>query len=38
MWSRRWDFCCVTRDRTLLYSGDTYHTEELWQVAKGVSG
>lgn len=25
-------------DHTMLYSGDTYHTEELWQVAKGVSG
>lgn len=25
-------------DRTVLYSGDTYRTDELWQVAKGVAG
>ncbi len=31
-------FLLRDEDRTLLYSGDTYHTEELWQVAKGVSG
>ncbi len=25
-------------DRTVLYSGDTYHTDALWQAAKGVDG
>ncbi len=25
-------------DRTMLYSGDTYHTDALWQAAKNVTG